>query len=67
MVIKEVTAQKKADKLNVGGPCMVALIHASQLTYDIDCKYSFHGSRRNDEDGNFLQSSISVISNAAFL
>lgn len=56
--LKEITHQKQADKLNIGGPCIVPLIHASQLTHDTNCDFSFYGCRGNDDDGDYIISSI---------
>ncbi|MBO7120542.1 MAG: carbohydrate kinase family protein [Bacteroidaceae bacterium] len=40
----------KADKENIGGPCIVALINASQFAYK-ESEVSFYGCRGDDEVG----------------
>lgn len=57
-VLENITDQKEPGKLNIGGPCIVPLIHASQLLYDIDSVFYFYGYRGDDDDGNFLLSML---------
>lgn len=44
------------DRVNLGGPCIVALLHASQLLHGPGFKMRFHGARGNDEAGRFIGS-----------
>lgn len=48
---------RKADKENVGGPCIVALINASQLAYK-ESEVSFYGCRGDDGVGEDLQQKL---------
>ena len=43
---------------NVGGPSIVALIHAAQLLQDIPAEVSFYGVRGKDKAGEYLQSKL---------
>lgn len=54
VVLNELTAGRAPDRVNVGGPCIVALIHAAQITYGTDCEIRFYGCHGADENGNFL-------------
>ena len=36
-VIKEITKDKPSDKVNIGGPGIVALIHAAQMLENTNC------------------------------
>jgi sugar/nucleoside kinase (ribokinase family) len=57
-VIKEITAGKAPDKINIGGPSIVSLIHAVQLLDSKDCICKFYGCRGKDTDGDFLFKSL---------
>jgi sugar/nucleoside kinase (ribokinase family) len=56
--LPELTGGRPPEKLNVGGPCIVALIHAAQITVDQDVTFHFYGCGGQDEDGDFLLSSL---------
>ena len=43
---------------NVGGPSIVALIHAAQLLQDVPAEVSFYGVRGKDKAGEYLQSKL---------
>lgn len=58
-VLKELTKGKEPDKINIGGPSIVALIHASQMLDSTDCTCRFYGCGGKDEDGEFLLSALS--------
>ena len=47
-ILPALTKGLEADKENIGGPCIVALINASQLAYK-ESKVSFYGCRGDDE------------------
>lgn len=57
-VLNELTGGKPADTINIGGPCVVALIHAAQMTENDDCSIRFYGCHGDDEIGDFLLSSL---------
>lgn len=57
-VLKALTNDKLPDVINIGGPCIVALIHAAQMVKDEDCEINFYGCYGDDENGNFLASSL---------
>ena len=52
-ILPLLTEGRKADKENVGGPCVVALINAAQLAYR-ECEVSFYGCRGDDGVGEGL-------------
>jgi len=57
-VIDEITQDKAKPTFNVGGPSIVALIHAAQLLQGKDHKVKFYGLRGNDKTGDYLQSKL---------
>ena len=55
--LPQLTSGRQAETMNVGGPCIVALIHAAQLSGDAaTCR--FYGCHGDDEDGRFLRSAL---------
>ena len=57
-VIDEIARDKAKPTFNVGGPSIVALIHAAQLLQGKDHKVKFYGVRGNDKTGKYLQSKL---------
>jgi len=45
---------KPSDKINIGGPGIVAMIHASQMAWANNCTFHFYGRGGNDSDGHYL-------------
>jgi sugar/nucleoside kinase (ribokinase family) len=56
--INRVTGGRKPDKINVGGPSIVSLINAAQLTDREKCEVRYYGRGGNDINGRFLISSL---------
>ena len=52
-ILPKLTQRRKADKENIGGPCVVALINAAQLAYG-ESTVSFYGCRGDDGVGEDL-------------
>jgi sugar/nucleoside kinase (ribokinase family) len=52
-MLPQLTGGQQAETMNVGGPCIVALIHAAQLSGDA-ATYRFYGCHGEDDDGRFL-------------
>ncbi|HBE03082.1 MAG TPA: carbohydrate kinase family protein [Spirochaetia bacterium] len=50
-LLKEITGAKKPSSFNIGGPGIVALIHAAQILYDKNAIVSFYGYYGNDTTG----------------
>lgn len=48
-LLKEIAGDNTPDSFNIGGPSLVALIHASQLLLASDFQISFYGNAGNDE------------------
>lgn len=58
VVLKELTQGRDPDEINIGGPCIVALIQAAQMTYGLNCEIKFYGSYGADDNGKFLMTSL---------
>jgi sugar/nucleoside kinase (ribokinase family) len=58
LVLSKITGNRSYDKINIGGPSIVSLIHAAQLIDKENCEVRFYGRGGNDEIGNFLISSL---------
>jgi len=52
--VKSVSDDKMPDAINIGGPSIVALIHAAQMNQKAGCSYHFYGVGGEDSDGDFL-------------
>lgn len=52
-VLREIVGDRKPDSVNIGGPCIVALINAAQLTEGMS-DVGFCGVRSDDEVGGIL-------------
>jgi sugar/nucleoside kinase (ribokinase family) len=57
-VISKITGGRGPDKMNIGGPSIVSLIHAAQLTDPEHCEIRFYGRGGNDDAGKYLLSSL---------
>lgn len=57
-VLEELTGGRTADTVNIGGPCIVALIHAAQMQMNDDCSIHFYGCYGDDSNGRFLTTSL---------
>ena len=57
-IIEEISLDKTKCTYNVGGPSIVALIHAAQLLQGKDHKVQFYGARGNDKTGEYLQTRL---------
>ena len=55
-LLRRITHDRPHDKINIGGPSIVPLIHAAQLSYDMDCEFLFYGGRGDDDAGRFITS-----------
>ena len=53
-VLTELTASEDPDSINIGGPSIVALIHAAQLLYNNNTEVSFYGYCGDDKTSEFL-------------
>ena len=58
VVLNQITGGRTPDKKNIGGPSIVSLIHAAQLTDPENCEIRFYGRGGNDENGRYLISAL---------
>lgn len=59
MIVRNtITENQEPTAINIGGPSIVSLIHASQMLYDLPVEVSFTGARGVDEGGDFLESRL---------
>jgi sugar/nucleoside kinase (ribokinase family) len=56
--IYKITKGNPADKINIGGPGIVALIHAAQMLEETNGNIRFYGGCGDDEAGDYLRSSL---------
>ncbi len=52
--LPKLTNNQQPVKINIGGPSIVSLIHASQITDNDNIEFCFYGNRGDDDDGNFI-------------
>jgi len=55
-VLNKITKGKEPDKVNLGGPGVVPLIHAKQMLESTVAECNFYGTGGNDHDGNYILS-----------
>ena len=53
-ILKKISNNSSHDKINIGGPSIVSIIHAAQLSYDNNSEFRFYGGRGNDAEGEFI-------------
>jgi sugar/nucleoside kinase (ribokinase family) len=58
VMLNRITKGKLPDKINIGGPAIVPLIHLAQLTAGEECTVRFYGRGGSDENGNYLKSEL---------
>ena len=56
--IVSVAGGRKCDMINIGGPSIVSMINAAQLTGTEKCEVRFYGRAGNDANGRYLLSSL---------
>lgn len=56
--LKTITGGRKPDVVNVGGPSIVALIHAAQLLSEGTSKICFYGILGDDREARFLEENL---------
>ena len=59
VIQKKITNGKEPDKINIGGPGIVSLIHAAQMLENTNCLCRFYGCGGNDDDGSYLLTALS--------
>ena len=57
-ILQEITKGKSPNKVNVGGPSIVSLIHAAQMLENEAYTVRFYGGRGEDEAGKYLQTAL---------
>ena len=58
LALNRITGGRKHDKINIGGPSIVSLINAAQLTDSDHCEVRFYGRGGNDDIGSYLVSAL---------
>jgi sugar/nucleoside kinase (ribokinase family) len=58
LVLSRITRGKSHDKVNIGGPSIVSLIHAAQMVDKQKCEVRFYGRGGKDDIGDYLLSSL---------
>lgn len=58
VLLNKITGGRPPDKKNIGGPSIVSLIHVAQLTDHENCEVRFYGRGGNDDEGDYLLSSL---------
>lgn len=61
LFLKEITGGKKADRFNIGGPSLVALIHAAQLLSGRTATVRYYGATGNDETGAQIRENMKML------
>ena len=57
--LESIISHRTRDKVNIGGPGIVSMIHAAQISDKDKSKFHFYGIRGNDENGDFIMSLFS--------
>lgn len=57
--LANIISQKLPDKINIGGPGIVSMIHAAQISDKEKSKFLFYGIRGSDKNGDFIMSLLS--------
>jgi sugar/nucleoside kinase (ribokinase family) len=57
-LVHEITQGRTPDKINIGGPSIVSLIHAAQMTDCHTCEIRFYGKAGNDQAGKYLVNAL---------
>lgn len=58
-LVQEITGGRTPDKTNIGGPSIVSLIHAAQMTDCHSCEVRFYGKGGKDQAGKYLVEALS--------
>ncbi len=53
-LVQQITGGRTPDKTNIGGPSIVSLIHAAQMTDCHTCEVRFYGKAGTDQAGKYL-------------
>ncbi len=59
--VASITRGNRCDVMNIGGPSIVSLIHAAQLSDKNRCEIRFFGTVGNDPYGTFLRNSLQKV------
>lgn len=57
-ILKKITKGREPDKINIGGPGIVPLIHLRQMQDAEDCECFFYGCGGKDSEGEFIVSTL---------
>jgi sugar/nucleoside kinase (ribokinase family) len=56
--LENIISNRPPDKINIGGPGIVSMIHSAQLSDNNKSEFHFYGVRGNDENGDFIISRL---------
>lgn len=57
--LENIISSRSPDKINIGGPGIVSMIHAAQISDKEKSKFHFYGIRGSDKNGDFIMSLLS--------
>lgn len=60
-ILNNLSGGRKPDRANIGGPSVVALIHAAQMLEGHKVQVQFYGARGNDESGQALMQIVEQV------
>ncbi len=57
-MLKNIASGKSPDKINIGGPAIIPLIHAAQLNENADCEFHIYAVLGEDDNGRFIRTML---------
>lgn len=57
-ILKDLTKGREPDVVNLGGPAVVALVHAAQMLFSEDVEVAFYGAVGKDNDSRHVYSAL---------
>ncbi len=66
-ILNSLTSGRSPDIINLGGPAIIALVHASQILAQDGDEVFFYGAIGDDENGDIIQGKLSSVPIQAFI
>ncbi len=60
-ILESLTGGRPPDIVNLGGPAIIALVHAAQMLMDEEVSVSFHGATGDDENARIIRDRLSNV------